>query len=184
MTTGIIVCHCFQDMVSDIEEQAISNIKNLLSSFTGPVLGNMYLKDYHYKQREDVKALIPAECQLDVDLNLNLPNSDHAPGIIENWVKQYNIHTIYIVGFHYNLCLRGVYNACEMASKSLPQVHRNNFHAYVIEECTAILHDDGTDVYGSGAWSTYRNNKIMTVEQYRKIDDNVCNIIKLKDINV
>ncbi len=162
MTTGIIVSHCFHNMVHEIETQAIENIKTLLTNHEGPILGS-------WNERQDVKELIPTEWDLDADLNLNLPNSDHAPGIIENWVKQYNINTIYIVGFHYNLCVRGVYNACEVASKSLPQVHRNNFHAYIIEECTAALELD--------------NDQVMTVSEYKDKGNKIHNVIKLKDVS-
>jgi|TARA_B100001996_G_scaffold282160_1_gene222548 hypothetical protein len=149
-------------MVHEIETQAIENIKTLLTNHEGPILGS-------WNERQDVKELIPTEWDLDADLNLNLPNSDHAPGIIENWVKQYNINTIYIVGFHYNLCVRGVYNACEVASKSLPQVHRNNFHAYIIEECTAALELD--------------NDQVMTVSEYKDKGNKIHNVIKLKDVS-
>ena len=154
--------HCFHNMVHEIETQAIENIKTLLTNHEGPILGS-------WNERQDVKELIPTEWDLDADLNLNLPNSDHAPGIIENWVKQYNINTIYIVGFHYNLCVRGVYNACEVASKSLPQVHRNNFHAYIIEECTAALELD--------------NDQVMTVSEYKDKGNKIHNVIKLKDVS-
>lgn len=162
MTTGIIVSHCFHNMVHEIETQAIENIKTFLANHEGPILGS-------WNERQDVKELIPTEWDLDADLNLNLPNSDHAPGIIENWVKQYNINTIYIVGFHYNLCVRGVYNACEVASKSLPQVHRNNFHAYIIEECTAALELD--------------NDQVITVSEYKDKGNKIHNVIKLKDVS-
>ena len=162
MTTGIIVSHCFHNMVHEIETQAIKNIKTLLANFKGPILGSL-------NEREDVKALIPTEWDLDIDLNLNMPNSDHAPRVITDWVKKFDIDTVYLVGFHYNLCLRGVYNACELVNKALPdewpREWRKNFKAQIIEECTAVLLDD----------------KVMTIKQYHK-DEPFINTIKL--INV
>ena len=162
MATGIIVSHCFHNMVSDIEETAFKNIKNLLTDFKGPILGSL-------NEREDIKELIPTEYDLDIDLNLNMPNSDHAPGVIIDWVKKFDIDTVYLTGFHYNLCLRGVYNACELVPQALPsdwpREWRKNFQALIIEECTAVLLDD----------------KVMTLQKYYKSEPFI-NTIKLADV--
>ena len=141
---------------------AFKNIKNLLTDFKGPILGSL-------NEREDIKELIPTEYDLDIDLNLNMPNSDHAPGVIIDWVKKFDIDTVYLTGFHYNLCLRGVYNACELVPQALPsdwpREWRKNFQALIIEECTAVLLDD----------------KVMTLQEYYKSEPFI-NTIKLADV--
>ena len=158
MTTGIIASHCFHNMVSLIEKQVFANIVNLLQDYKGPVLGSL-------NERQDIKKLIPAGCDLDDDLNyLNYtnPNRAKAPEIIYNWIQKHNVQRIYIVGCHYNLCIRGVYNAVELASAKLP----NPLEAYIIEECTAVLED----------------GQIMTVKEYESKGNKVYNVVKLKDV--
>ena len=157
--------YCFQKQImrkKNYLQIFIKNIKTLLANYKGPILGSL-------NEREDVKALIPTEWDLDIDLNLNMPNSDHAPGVITDWVKKFDIDTVYLVGFHYNLCLRGVYNACELVNKALPdewpREWRKNFKAQIIEECTAVLLDD----------------KVMTIKQYHK-DEPFINTIKLVNV--
>ncbi len=158
MTTGIIASHCFHNMVSLIEKQVFANIVNLLQDYKGPVLGSL-------NERQDIKKLIPAGCDLDDDLNyLNYtnPNRAKAPEIIYNWVQEHNVQLIYIVGCHYNLCIRGVYNAVELARAELP----NALQAYIIEECTAVLEDD----------------QIMTVAEYEHRGNKIYDVVKLKDV--
>ncbi len=158
MTTGIIASHCFHNMVSLIEKQVFANIVNLLQDYKGPVLGSL-------NERQDIKKLIPAGYDLDDDLNyLNYtnPNRAKAPEIIYDWIQKHNIGQIYIVGCHYNLCIRGVYNAVELARVELT----SPLQAHIIEECTAVLEDD----------------QIMTVAEYEHKGNKIYDVVKLKDV--
>ena len=158
MTTGIIASHCFHNMVSEVEKQVFENIVNLIQDYKGPVLGSL-------NERQEIKKLIPAGCNLDDDLNyLNYTNPDRqkAPVIIYNWIQKHNIGQIYIVGCHYNLCIRGVYNAVELARAKLT----TPLEAHIIKECTAVLQDD----------------QIITVAEYEKKGNQVYNVIKLRDV--
>jgi hypothetical protein len=164
MTTGILVSHCFNNMRSNKEHEAFNNIKNLIENYQGPILGSL-------NEREDIKHLLPVGSNLGDDLNyLNYenPNRHRAPDIIYNWIKENNVQTIYLVGCHYNLCIRGVYNAIELASKKLPKPWQKTFEAYIIKECTAILSDD----------------KVITVDEYEQAGNTIYNVIPLQHIDL
>lgn len=164
MTQGVIVSHCFNNMVSEKEQEAFTNIKNLITNYQGPILGSL-------NEREDIKNLLPVGSNLEDDLNyLNYenPNRHKAPDIIYEWIKDNNVQTIYLVGCHYNLCIRGVYNAIELASQKLPKPWQDTFQAFIIEECTAILLDDD----------------IVTVNEYAKAGNEIYNVIPLTQIDL
>ena len=62
MTQGVIVSHCFNNMVSEKEQEAFTNIKNLIANYQGPILGSL-------NEREDIKNLLPVGSNLEDDLN-------------------------------------------------------------------------------------------------------------------
>ena len=158
MTAGIMVCHCFNDMVTEIEQEVFSNIKTLLGSFNGPVIGTM-------NQRKDILELIPSG----KNYQENFMDSQHH-GIILQWINQYKIDTVYLVGCHYNLCIRRIFNEIEECVKHLPQDQYTKFSIHIVKECTAAVSD-------------LDNNCVLNMADYEKTVDQVYDLIALTDVN-
>ena len=106
----------------------MDNIKQVLDSKDVPTLGTMIT-------RSDIMALLKEHTEHDLMLEKN-------KSILEQWLKDNDIDHVYLVGLHYNLCMRQVESRLFEICEATGRHWNNDFKVSVIEECTAASIDD------------------------------------------
>ena len=149
---GLIVMHCQESMTDPIELEVFENIKSIISNFNGHVIGTM-------NDRKQISDLIEEGHDVDLMRKENILT-------LKNWIVNKDIDSIYIVGLHYNVCVRHMLNRCEEVCNNIGKTWGTNFYAQVIENCTAALtanpdaplHKDDL-------------NRVLTMPQFRKMPE-------------
>ena len=149
MNTGVIVLHCWEDMQHPTELKVIENIKTVLGNSNLPIMGSVIT-------REDVKALIPHCVEQDLMLD---DNKD----ILKKWIIKHQLQKVFLIGLHYNLCVRQLETRLFELCKDMGRDWNNDFQVKVIEDCTAASVE----------------NKIYTMQQYKHIGE-THNLITMK----
>ena len=106
--------------------------------------------------REDVKVLIPHCVEQDLMLD---DNKD----ILEKWINKHHLQKVFLIGLHYNLCVRQLETRLFELCKDMGRDWNNDFQVKVIEDCTAASVE----------------NKIYTMQQYKHIGE-THNLITMK----
>jgi hypothetical protein len=119
---GLIVMHCQIKMTDPIEQEVFNNIIDLIRTFDGPIIGTM-------NDRTEITKLIKNSLHVDLMKKANIM-------LLKDWILNEDIDSIYIVGLHYNLCVRQVLLRCEEIFSS---TGRTDMYARVVEHCTAAL---------------------------------------------
>lgn len=163
MNTGIIVLHCWEEMLHPIELQVMENIKTLLSKNKLPVLGSMIT-------RQDIRQLIP-NCVAE-DL-MEIANKK----IVRQWLIQHEINNVVLIGLHYNLCMRQLESRLYELCQDMGKDWNNDFTVQVIEDCTAAAMED--EVY---TMQQYKNigetHSLITLEKWIMCLNTITNFTK------
>lgn len=146
---GLIVMHCLENMRTSIEEKVFDNIKHVLHHNQHTVLGTRL-------ERKDVRDLV-SNCA-DVDLM-----QEHNKPILKDWIVSNDIDSVFIMGLHYNLCVRQLESRLFEISREIGKRWGNDFRVNVLEECTAVIHD----------------GKVLTMQEYAR-NHKVTRTIKLE----